>query len=527
MAGNLFPLIYSAGIQRDGTKFQSDYCINAQWIRFQRGNIKKIGGMKGSYTLPAMNRVTDLPIFPWENGGESLVFICGETGLYAQVNSPDWSYTSNNLLLNKNLADTGMWETDTVVETASNKSYIVFMLNNNAKNINDNSRSLFYKKEIATATTGVAEIDALEGVNPLMNGGLVFAAPYLFLYGSNGLIQYSKTIDPFDFSLGDGSGSQVIATDKIIYGHSVRGGSFSPSLLFWTLSSVVRVSNTGSNSGESSEDSFSTDVLSKSTSILSSKCVVEYDGEFFWPGTERFFVYNGIIQEMDNRINLNYFYDNIDMNRRQQVFGVKNTKFGEIWWFYPDKNIPGANSRALIYNKRENSWYDTAISRTAGSFSSDFGFLSTYGRFLEQDAGENNIWKHEVDVQQDSESQAGRVLDPIISSVTTPIISWVAFPPKPSKAANSASLINRWIDLQRIEPDFVSDDVTPTNLEVVVNTQEYAQSKIIRSDPVSFSSNTPKLDMRVQGRNMSLTFTSEETFEVGKIILLLGMGDAR
>jgi len=521
MTANLYPLIYSPGIQRDGTQFQSEYCLDGQWIRFQRGKVKKIGGMKGVRTIYGAERVTNLTIFPWERG-EILIFLCSEQGLAAQINSPGWAFAANNNLLNAAFPPTVLWETETVIDKGSSKAFIVFMKTNNALDITQNSASEFFTKEINQALNGPVERDVLQGVNPLINGGLCFAAPYLFIYGSNGLVQYSQSANPFVFAGGD-SGILTISKDKVIYGRPIRGGSNSPSLLFWTLSSVVRTTNIGDKAVL-----FKSDTISTSSSILSSKCVVEYDGLFFWPGTDRFFVYNGIVQEMDNRMNLNYFYDNIDMERRQQVFGVKNTKYGEIWWFYPVRGVAGANSRAIVYNKRENFWYDTAISRTAGVFSPDFGFMSTYGLALVNPLdGQTNIWRHEFGVVQDEEAGGGQNIAPIPSSFTTPIFSWVAFPPKPNRGSMPSQFINRWVDLQRIEPDFVTTAGVPDRFEVLVNTQEYAQSPVVTSAPVQFSRDTGKLDMRVQGRNMSLTFRSIDNFEVGHIILLLGMGDAR
>jgi len=362
---------------------------------------------------------------------------------------------------------------------------------------------------------------------------LVFSSPYLFLYFSNGLVQYSAANNPFDFRGEDDegdendSGSIVISSDKVIYGSPIRGGSNSPTILFWTLSTVVRVSNIGLND----EDLFKPDVLSNSSSILSSKCVVEYDGLFFWPGTDRFFVYNGIVQELDNSMNLNYFYDNIDLDRRQQVFGVKNTKYGEIWWFYPVKGVPGDNSRALIYNKRDNLWYDTDISRTAGVFSSDFGFLSTHGKSLieEENNEVNNLWKHEVGNKQEALLSTGNTsITSIFSYFTTPVFSWSAFPPNSGTDDKSPKLVNRCIDLKRIEPDIVVNEQDGViHFTVEVHTQEYPQSDAVVTDLISFTADTEKLDMRVQGRNMWLTFASDEFFEAGNITLLLGVGDAR
>jgi hypothetical protein len=523
MSANLFPLIYSPGIQRDGTRFQSEYCTDGQWIRFQRGRVKKIGGMKGAITTDSMERVTNLRIPPWASSNEIIIFICGELGISAQQNSRDWVKTPFNYnLLQITSTPQIMWESEIIVDKGAGKTYVVFMQTNNAINIKQNTPSLFYSKEVNNALdNNPATTNPLTGVNSLINGGLVFSAPYLFLYGSNGLVQYSQSANPFIFTGAD-SGSINISADKVIFGRPIRGGSNSPSLLFWTLNSVVRVTNIGADRAE-----FKSDVLSTSSSILSSKCVVEYDGLFFWPGTDRFFVYNGIVQEMDNRVNLNYFFDNVDMRRRQQIFGVQNMKYGEIWWFYPVIGTPGANSRAIVYNKRENFWYDTAISRTAGVFSNELGFMCTYGKFLVQDAGVYNIWRHEVGIVQDAFSGGNRSIAPIPSFFTTPIFSWVAFPPKLGRTASSTQLINRWIDLQRIEPDFISRINPPSNFEVVVNTQEYAQSQIVVSTAVQFNSTTIKVDMRVQGRNMSLTFSSQDDFEVGQIMLLLGIGDGR
>jgi hypothetical protein len=128
---------------------------------------------------------------------------------------------------------------------------------------------------------------------------------------------------------------------------------------------------------------------------------------------------------------------------------------------------------------------------------------------------------------QDEAAEEERSIAPIPSSFTTPIFSWVAFPPKPNRGTMPSQFVNRWVDLQRIEPDFVTTAGAPDRFEVLVNTQEYAQSPVVTSAPVQFARNTGKLDMRVQGRNMSLTFRSIDNFEVGHIILLLGMGDAR
>lgn len=522
MASNLVPLLFKAGIQRDGTYFQGDYCTDGQWIRFQRGIVKKMGGMKGNnhaYNNPASN------ILLTSTANNNLyLYVCAANYIYKLSMTNDFATVADlGALIPQNMITTTMWQSEIIINNSVKQ--VIFIGAHNAADITQNSASLFYYGAIESNAPLTAITNTTAGINNLINGGICYSNPYLFLYGSNGLVQYSRSNDPLNFTGGD-SGTLTISNDKVIWGRPIRGGSNSPSILFWTISSVVRITNVGTD-----EVDFKTDVISKSSSILSSKCVVEYDGLFFWPGTDRFFVYNGIVQEIANTINLNYFFNNIDMTKRQKVFGLKNTKYGEIWWFYPEiSNIGDADigcTRALIYNKRENSWYDTAISRDCGMFFDDLGIMCTYGVPSVNSDDLYYTWRHEYGtVQNWTPNGTGMQQNDLIpSSFTTPTFSWVAFNPT-RQPGSKGQLIDRWIELKRIEPDFLMDNDTD-EINVVVNTYTYAQSIIVNYTAIPFNQLTEKIDMRVQGRNMSLTFSSTGNFEMGNVLLLVGIGDGQ
>jgi len=517
MASNLIQLSYRPGIQRDGTKFQGDYCSDGQWIRFQRGVVKRIGGMKA----PNVNRnllASDISLFPYNN--QIWYYIASSTGIFQGTLTNDFDNSGNVgqilILNNPNIK----WQSETVIN--NNQRIALFFGANNAQDIAENTPSVLYQGNIfGNALALVQNV----GIDPLINGGMCYSNPYLFLYGSNGLVQYSANNNPLNFNIvanSPASGGRLnISNDKVIYGSPIRAGSNAPAILFWTLSSVVRILNVGDQAVN-----FKIDVISNSSSILSSKCVVEYDGLFFWPGTDRFFLYNGVVQEMVNTINLNYFFDNIDMSQRQQMFGVKNPKYGEIWWFYPEKDRVAANSnsRALIYNIRENSWYDTKIYRDCGFFSNDLGILATYGRKV-ANPGLNAtwLWKHEFGNNETIQNSADT---PIHAFITTPTFGWSSFNPVRSAYGAKSQPIDRWIEIRRIEPDFKMDNLLH-QISVIINTQGYAQSPVVQSTAIVFSGNTEKIDMRIQGRQMSLTFTSINYFEMGNIMMLLGIGDGQ
>lgn len=539
MANNLYPLNFKPGIKRDGTLFQADYCTDGKWVRFQRGFIRKMGGMKGGIdTGDAFADVSNIALLPLPGNNNNMSsYIAGRnngrgTIRYYQI-TQNFDQVGNAVqILGLNNQHT-IWQSTVIIQNNAQK--IVFLNSVSQDNINSNAACSLYAFTLPTTLLNFTNLPpSLIGLS-----GLLFTNPYLFVYGSNGLIQWSKPTDPLNFS---GNGQNItISNDKVIFGASIRGGINTPTLIFWTLSSVVRCINTGQN-----DLAFQIDILSKSSSILSSRCVVEWDGLFFWPGTNRFFHFNGIVQELPNTLSLNYFFNNLDMSKRQQVFGVKNTQYGEIWWFYPEKTgapnrnnlIPqGDNSRALIYNIRENSWYDTDIPRTGGVYSEDFGFMTTYGRLLTNPGQQRfTLYRHEYETFNNSDEAIMEVPvinqippTPIPSTFTTPTISWAAFNPMKQLTG-----VNRWMEVVTMEPDFTLMPAN-TDMEVVINSKQYAQDFGVTSPsfqipaPLAINVNpmNAKIDIAVQGRHISFTFSTTFNFEMGQTMLLLGIGDGQ
>jgi hypothetical protein len=114
------------------------------------------------------------------------------------------------------------------------------------------------------------------------------------------------------------------------------------------------------------------DIISSQSSILSSQSVIEYDGIYYWCGVDRFLMYNGVVKEIPNSMNQNWFFDNLNYNQRQKVWATKVPRYGEIWWFYPRGDATECTD-VIIYNIREQTWYDAGSAigakRSAGYFS--------------------------------------------------------------------------------------------------------------------------------------------------------------
>jgi len=232
---------------------------------------------------------------------------------------------------------------------------------------------------LSQPATASATITATFDNNLSVSGGIVTLHPYVFIYGNEGLIQNSGAGNVNDW-VSATSNSVNVATGKIVQALPVRGGSNAPSGLFWSLDSVIRVSYTPTTVtvGTTAVSFYwRYDIITSQSSILSSQCVIEYDGIYYWIGVDRFMLYNGVVKEIDNQMNQNYFFDNLNYNQRQKVYATKVTRFGEVWWFYPRGDSTECND-AIIYNIREKTWYDagTAVGtqRSAGYFSQVFHY---------------------------------------------------------------------------------------------------------------------------------------------------------
>jgi hypothetical protein len=247
-----------------------------------------------------------------------------------------------------------------IVTTAGTTTGLVFTIGN------------YQKVTLSNAATanGISTLTFNNGVS--VSGGVVTLHPYVFVYGNNGLIKNCAAGNAQDWVSADANEVNV-ATGKIVQGLPVRGGSNAPSGLFWSLDSLIRVSYIGGTG--TPPQYWRYDIISSQSSILSSQSAIEYDGVYYWCGVDRFLLYNGTVKEIPNNFNQNYFFDNLNYNQRQKVWVTKVPRYGEIWWFYPRGDATECTD-AIIYNVRENVWYDAGEAlgarRSAGYFSQVF-----------------------------------------------------------------------------------------------------------------------------------------------------------
>jgi hypothetical protein len=359
VAGQIVQIRSQPGIKRDGTKFEGDNYVDGQWVRFQRGLPRKIGGYRAiSKYLREVSRAL------FEFTQNSLTYIhSGSANLVERFyidNSFNTSVIVNRTPSTLVTDDLNMWQFDAIAAPALGDLQILAQVAPNLSCICNNvGGQLFFGDMFGTAP--LQEVTNLNlPANYSLTGGVVVLHPYTFIFGNDGYVAFSVAGDPTDYT-SLGSGAANIASQKIVKGIALRGGpGNSPSGLFWSADSLVRASFIGGNAV------FQFDTISTQTSILGANTVIEYDGIFYWCGTDRFLMFNGVVREVPNTLNLNYFFDGLNQSQRQKVFAMKVPRFGEIWWCYP-RGEAVEPSHAVIYNVRENTWYDCELPNTGRS----------------------------------------------------------------------------------------------------------------------------------------------------------------
>ena len=434
MVQKVFTIDTLAGVQRDGTVFDMNYYTDGKWVRFQRGRPRKMGGYRViSSQLNGPSRGI------WVNTQNAFTSIFSGYNDGLQVLAIDENGIGSGLqdftLSNFTASDDNLWQFDGFYDVSG--SGLQSILAAPCQNLNSISSTVSTPVLIGSITgTTMSQIGVftdsattvntnatitLAAANPLIgagqtisgtgiqagttvvsvatttvvmslpatasgtvtltfsnnvsvSGGVVSLHPYVFVYGNDGLIRNCAAGNAQDWVSADANETNV-ATGKIVQGLPVRGGSNAPSGLFWSLDSLVRVSYIGGQGTPAQYWRY--DIISSQSSILSSQSAIEYDGIYYWCGVDRFLMYSGVVKEIPNTMNQNYFFDNLNYSQRQKVWVSKVPRFGEVWWFYPKGDATECTD-AIIYNVRENIWYDAGEAegarRSAGYFSQVFAY---------------------------------------------------------------------------------------------------------------------------------------------------------
>jgi hypothetical protein len=503
MATSTVVLRSQPGIKRDGTKYDGDFYTDGQWVRFQRGLPRKIAGYRSvSKYLTEVSRgfssFTQADTQYCHSGSATLL---ERFTLDANKNSSIISDRTPAALTDSTL---NKWMFVQEYDSSTTSNLIIAHVAPNGETIANDAGGQIFSGDV-TDTAILTPIAIPAGANA--TGGIVALHPYLMYYGTAGIIGWSVAGTPTDLA-GSGSGISRVWGQKIIKGFPLRAGSGSgPSGLFFAWDAVIRATFTGGSTV------FQFDVVATDTSIMSADCVVDYDGVFYWAGVDRFMMFNGVVREVQNTLNQNWFFEGLNRSQQTKVFAFKVPYFGEIWWCYP-RGTATECTHAVIYNVRENTWYDTELpadGRTAGGFNN--GYAAPILTGATTTATGFQVWIHE----QGMDAIDGTSAQPIQSYFETADLSSL------TQGQNAA------LRITQIEPDFIQSGP----MTVQITGRANARAPEVYSSIFTFpeTATTPHeqiVMLKEQRRELRCRFESNAVngdYQMGQIIGHIGAAD--
>jgi hypothetical protein len=568
------PLSSQPGVRRDGTSYDTNYYTDGQWVRFQRGKPRKMGGYRqvvNNVTAPVRATLT------WSRQSLNALysFSVSKIEMVLVDNNGIGSNIIDRTPAGFTPQDDYIWTIDTMFDDAagSEKTLVLAHASRSMTNIDDPQDFDVYYGDSAGSgafvTTGIS-----------VSGGVLAAGPYAFYYGTDGQVTWSNVNEPLNITTGD-AGSDRVTGAKIVKGLSVKSGA-GPACLLWSLDSLIRADYVGGQAV------FRFSTVTGQSSILAQNSVIEYDGAYLWIGIDRFLIYDGgAVKELPNQMNLNWFFDNLNYNHRQKVWASKTPRYGEIEWFYPRGDATEC-THSVIYNLREQTWYDRELPRSAGYYSQVFRYpvMSdsittevktfevtvsagafqegdtitgptgvgvimrslgsgpfdlyvhiTYGVFLNTDAvtsgsgGVGTVTSVPADDELTSLFTHETGVDAVIGEDVLAIPAWIecadiGFTSGGVQGNDAGPGVNRQTRIIRLEPDFVLEG----ELTLTISGKRYAQSSVVVGEIHTFDGNTEKVDIREQFRQMYLKFESNEAggdFQMGRVLVHVDPGDFR
>jgi len=123
--------------------------------------------------------------------------------------------------------------------------------------------------------------------------------------------------------------------------------------------------------------------------VISKNAVAAFSGGVVWMGRQNFFIYTGgEVSKLPSEV-YDHVFSNINRDYGSHVFAVNNSRFSEVWFFYPTEGST-ENDAYVSWNYDTNAWSIGTLVRTAGV---DQG---AFANPIWADPSDKQLYEHEV-----------------------------------------------------------------------------------------------------------------------------------
>ena len=135
---------------------------------------------------------------------------------------------------------------------------------------------------------------------------------------------------------------------------------------------------------------FGINQVAENISVIGPLSGIAVEDAVFWMGNKEFYVYTGQVQKLPCTVK-DYVFSDFNFDQKLKVVAGLNSRYDEIWWFYPSANSE-INNKYVVYNYQQKVWYYGSMSRT---FWLDKGYI---GYPIATD-NNNTLLYHEIGYQ--------------------------------------------------------------------------------------------------------------------------------
>lgn len=233
---------------------------------------------------------------------------------------------------------------------------------------------------------------------------------------------------------------------------------------------------------------FGINSIASNVSIVGPNAAVEARNQIYWMDLNAFRFYNGSVNTVPCTVQ-SYVFDDFNWLQRQKVVAGHNSRFNEVWWWYPSASA-AENNRYVAYNYIDNYWVIGAMSRTAWLDASFTGYPIAWG--IENSS--NLLLEHETGVNY------------IDGATTYPISSYIEGSDLTLLEGESFAFISR------IAPDFTRTGSSTTGqITYEIKERNFPQNSTSSgfSGALVSTSDPKELFVRVRTRQFALRVSSD------------------